>query len=693
MAKKSVGIVELHIEKVVLGAAVVFLLIVVFNYLATNPNYVEFDGKQFYPAKIDLAVRDRAEDLALKMERSEPIEGDDIDSPDWEDKLTDAFEKGPIAVHELEPILSVAVDWGRKAERVEFKPTTEVRKGLALAQVVAPKPPTVRYIRTLAKPPQNLDQESGEGQDTGGEEDEEVLEEDIDLVILETKFDLVGQQKLLEETHKYDKEFAKIVFAVVQVQRQEFLGAEWSEWEDIVAFSEPPPPPAPRLDLVGDKMLSPAAADRFKKYRDVLTAQRMQEHVLTPLGPTRRGKGAREAPRPSRSGGGPSLRGLDDLKVRDRGAVKWTQSYERKARAAKPSRERRTTVDRDGKKKKEEKELKFDSDEKAIKFITEKLAEAERALEEDKYEEARALAQQVRKAHDVRTVGRWEQIQRAEEIVKLGEGARREGPKGTPDAGRGLELIRAFDVSGSPGRTYRYRIRVGILNEYCLAADKLENPADATKAILYGEWSEPSEAVGIERDTYFYLVGRDLRRECLKVDVFKWYQDGWIKETFTVRPGEEVGAARDVQVTIAGKPYLEEVDFATGSVAVDMAFDVVYESVQPKAQGYGLNQRKPKTHSLVYMDEDGELHEQFVLVDRADPRYKDLLSQTEQSRVKVQKKKDKDKESDVKRRKKGGISSKYKRSSGRRGSYGSSRGRSSRSSRSSGRSRGSRMRR
>ena len=684
MAKKSVGIVELHIEKVVLGAAVVFLLVVVFKYLATNPNYVEFDGKQLYPAKIDLAVRDRAEDLALKMQRPDEVEGDKIDSPDWEGKLKDAFGIGPIAVNKLEPIQVAFVDWGRKTERVEFKQTTEARKGLALAKIIAPEAPTVRYIRTLAVPPQNPEETGDADEDKGEGEAEPLVEEDIDIVILESKFDRVGQQKLLEEEYKYDKEFAKIVFAVVQVQRQEWLGAEWSEWEDVVTFCEPAPPPAPPLNVVGERMLSPEAEAAFKKYRDILTSQRMQEHILTPQGPTRRGKGAREAPRApraSRSGGGPRLPGLDNLRSRDRDAVKANKPYER--RAAKPSRERTARGDREGKKK-EEKELKFDSDEKAIKFITEKLAEAERALKEEKHEQARALAQQVLKAYDVRPVGRRNQIQRAEEIVKFGKGATREGPKGAPVAERGLELVRAFDVTGSPGRTYRHRKRVGILNEYCLAADKLENPADATKAILYGKWSEPSEAVGIERDTYFYLVGRDTRRESLKIDVFKWYQDGWIKEAFTVRPGEEVGGARDVQVTIAGKQYLEEVNFATGSVAVDMAFDVAYEGVHARGEGYGLSQRKPQTHSLVYMDEDGELHEQFVLVDRADPRYKDLLSQTAESRVKVQKKKDKDKESDVKRRKKGGIRSKYKKSS----RQGGSRGRGSRGSRSSGRSRG-----
>jgi len=690
MAKKSVGIVELHIEKVVLGAAVVFLLVVVFKYLATNPNYVEFDGKQLYPAKIDLVVRDRAEDLALRMQRPDEVEGDKIDSPDWEGRLKDAFEKGPVAVNKLEPIQMAFVDWGRKTERVEFKQTTEARKGLALAKIIAPEAPTVRYIRTLAVPPQNPEETGDADEDKGGGDAEPLVEEDIDIVILESKFNRVEQQKLLEEEYKYDREFAKIVFAVVQVQRQEWLGAEWSEWEDVVTFCEPSPPPAPPLNVVGERMLSPEAEAAFKKYRDILTSARMQEQILTPQGPTRRGKGAREAPRaprPSRSGSGPRLPGLDDLRSRDRDAVKANKPYQ--PRAAKPSRERTTKGDRERKKTKEEKELKFDSDEKAIKFITEKLAEAERALKAEKYEQARALAQQVLKAHDVRSVGRRNQIQRAEDIVKLGKGATREGPKGAPVAERGLELVRARDVTGSPGRTYRYQIRVGILNEYCLAADKLENPADATEAILYSKWSEPSEAVGIERDTYFYLVGRDTRRESLKVDVFKWYQDGWIKETFTVRPGEEVGEARDVQVTIAGKPYLETVDFATRSVAVDMAFDVVYEGVQARGEGYGLSQRKPQTHSLVYMDEDGELHEQFVLVDRADPRYKDLLSQTAVPRVKVQKKKDK--ESDVKRRKKGGIRSKYKQSSRRGGSYGRSRGggsRGSRGSRSSGRSRG-----
>jgi len=204
MAKKHVGIVEQHVEKAVLGVAVLLLLAVVFKYLVGNPNTVAFDGNTQYPGQIDLAVRDKAERLAQKLQRDKEIDADRLTAPSWVDTLKDAFERGPIAVNELTSVITAAVPWGTPVQRIKVEKTRQAREGITLAKVDPSSSPKVRYLRTLAVPPQDPEAKTGDAPT----DDKDALEVDVDLVIVRLTFDVARQQEIFLKDYNYEPDFA-----------------------------------------------------------------------------------------------------------------------------------------------------------------------------------------------------------------------------------------------------------------------------------------------------------------------------------------------------------------------------------------------------------------------------------------------------------------------------------------------------
>jgi len=612
MAKKSIGLVEQHIEKVVLGAAVLFLLVVVFTYLVTSPNTVDFQNESYGPGQIDLAVRRQAEGLAAKLARRDPLPQDKLGEPNWMDRLR-SFENGVIKSNALASAVVPAVPWGPTVPRIRVEKTRQATAGMELARVNPPSRPKVQFERTLAvlQPEPVSLARSPEPSRSRITQDKDLREEDINMVVLEAQFDAARQGELMEAAYR-EPEFTKVVFADVQVQRRIVLGDQEGEWEDVKPYSESGLPDPPVLKLVGDTALSNESLAALKDYHAQVTSAGVQSRLLTPQGPTRRSgpAGARvREDSDTRRSAIPSLSGRGPLR-RDPRSAGYGSDQTADDKAAKP--------------------LRFATTQQASKYITETLAKAEEALEKQKFDEAKELAKKVLEAHQIRPGSAMkEQEDRAREI--LGE---TKPDRGAPIVGPGREdrlvLIRAFDLTGEPGRTYEYRLRVGVLNLLCLAPARLKDPNDATHPILYGEWSEPSERVTIQEDIYFYLVGEESSGQKARVDVFKWYLGQWVKETFKVEPGQEIGGESKISVDVTGKDdwYLEKVDFSTGAIAIDLGMRVPYQPIHSDPKGYRLSDWSSTTTSLVYMDPDGELRERLASVDTADSRYKDLLSKT-----------------------------------------------------------------
>jgi len=180
------------------------------------------------------------------------------------------------------------------------------------------------------------------------------------------------------------------------------------------------------------------------------------------------------------------------------------------------------------------------------------------------------------------------------------------------------------DTSLSEGSTYSYRVRLVLLNPlfgwFAAAADE----ADAKKLKLPTPWSEWSDPITVSRPTEFFLVGQFAAWEQVYVDVFtlKWGQR--IKERFSIRRGEPIGGV--VKKELLGwsdELRLTEVDFTTGAIAVDFDFNK-----RLPARGPGFSN---VTTEMLYLDAEGKLSVRTEAEDKASNRFQELIKQARQA--------------------------------------------------------------
>jgi hypothetical protein len=103
-------------------------------------------------------------------------------------------------------------------------------------------------------------------------------------------------------------------------------------------------------------------------------------------------------------------------------------------------------------------------------------------------------------------------------------------------------LFWAFDDTMEPGKTHRYRIRLGVFNPVA-GTDKLA-PRDADKknqVILWSEFSKVTDAVNIPKRLYFFAKDVQDRQKTATVEVARYLLGYWRTEDFQVRPGDAIG--------------------------------------------------------------------------------------------------------------------------------------------------------
>lgn len=100
----------------------------------------------------------------------------------------------------------------------------------------------------------------------------------------------------------------------------------------------------------------------------------------------------------------------------------------------------------------------------------------------------------------------------------------------------------AHDDTVVPGTTYRYRIRLGVINP--VAGTSNISPDERKmndQTILWSDFSEPTAEMAIPRREYFFV--RDFQESTGKasVEVDKFYLGYWRSDNFDVKPGELIG--------------------------------------------------------------------------------------------------------------------------------------------------------
>ncbi len=132
----------------------------------------------------------------------------------------------------------------------------------------------------------------------------------------------------------------------------------------------------------------------------------------------------------------------------------------------------------------------------------------------------------------------------------------------------------AIDFQAQPGQTYRYRVRVGVVNPLFnktnLPKEQLEE--HQSKFLLFSNYSDWTKPVTIERLQHFFVIGgnRNPAPGSVSFEVWKFHDGLWRNEEFRAAPGDPIGGLRTVRA-----PGIEpaDVDFYTGAVLVDADFE------------------------------------------------------------------------------------------------------------------------
>lgn len=139
----------------------------------------------------------------------------------------------------------------------------------------------------------------------------------------------------------------------------------------------------------------------------------------------------------------------------------------------------------------------------------------------------------------------------------------------------GRILVWFHDTSLESAKVYQYRLRLVLVNPLVGFTGEVKNPADARVATLATDFSEWSDRVSVPKATEFFLVGGASQMRQVKVEIFTRSHGQWVKHVTTVAEGEPIGSTAEVMVTnpADGQRIRVPVDFSTGAVAAALDFE------------------------------------------------------------------------------------------------------------------------
>jgi hypothetical protein len=143
------------------------------------------------------------------------------------------------------------------------------------------------------------------------------------------------------------------------------------------------------------------------------------------------------------------------------------------------------------------------------------------------------------------------------------------------------------DFTAKPGKTYKYQMRIVMLNPLAGFKPILKTPENNLVVGLMSPWSEASGPATVIQEHYVFLSSPGDGNKTANMLVYKWY-NGWLyKESFEVKPGQTIGTKKKV-----AKVYLKtdrgilqqpamEMDFNTGVILQDIQVNVPVTVQEP----------------------------------------------------------------------------------------------------------------
>ena len=660
MRKGSINIFELHIEKAVLGLAGAFMIYMVVAYLLGSPNVVEYRNQEVGPDQLDAEILASAEGLDQQIARA--MDGYEPESVEnTSDELKQRFAAGllddqPDTEPAVPATLRRSVPWGPQLSAEEAKPDTS-RGAVVLVTPQAPTRPVVQTGRCRAVLEPYVLSAEEDSRATAAAEEPDVSE--ISWVTVAAYWDLDAQRARQIEAG-YSPGTARPYFAGTAVERQELLPTgEWSQWEAVKPGLVMPQVkiPKPEYDELSGRIINKGAIgamfteiqgeqlelaqprfpviergdawfipplegyteeDRKRKLAAIKREQEKKEDDTLAARDDR----PKDRDRGRGGGGGIMMSGGGGDDRRDRPGGRGMTGPGGRPGGAREDDNGPSKAD-----------IRKQSQ---LDYLA-----AKTAFLDHNYAEAKQLAEKITEDDDVK--GRVKNdakslLERAESMLELaeynglerGSSLRSEGPTvvTNPDSEHKHEFaVWLHDDTVTPGKAYRYRLRVDLWNRYVSRPEKLANPEDARRVVLESEWSEPSDPITAAPRTQFFVTRGQPGKETVRVDVWKWHDGWWVGKDFEVGIGEEIGGPATIQsdeLDENDRPKREEIDFSTGAVVLDIRYDEP-TATRLDAGRQGFKYTTKDTVVLVYVDPaDGRVREADLLNDSFDPDYKRL---------------------------------------------------------------------
>jgi hypothetical protein len=189
------------------------------------------------------------------------------------------------------------------------------------------------------------------------------------------------------------------------------------------------------------------------------------------------------------------------------------------------------------------------------------------------------------------------------------------GPGGRPSANAVADcLVRYFDFTVTPGKRYRYRIRLKLSNpNYGVSERHLADPSLGIEPVLFTEWSAPTPVVQVPRGTNLLAGGvkagqganepvADImivqQDKKLGVNIFKPFKlfrgqaaDFFGQDVMIVRPGQD------------DPELLTGVDLVSKSILLDLKGGGLLPVIDPKKK----TPRESEPGELLVLDPDGRM--------------------------------------------------------------------------------------
>jgi hypothetical protein len=606
MIKKITSVLEQHVEKIILGVVGIICIWLLITRVLFSPNVATIDNRKFSPGEIDHYVSQQAELLEHKLNQ-DPQEQDvqpyKAQLPEFLAKMDSAISQVDTSLYPPMPFHSSMVASGKAGpwRLPEIGEVTDV---------------AVEHIRAAAYVPTLQVTEEVPYENAAPEPN------DIDLVSVEAKFDYPALRNRFFESFAGDSVpeqwrdpcLAEPIFAAVHLQRQELLAdSVWSDWQnvprtkidhrrrifEIIEDAEDLPPggvkvrllqfndPDVRIDLLQpqayqiaspkEMWFPPTLHRRFveeqkkqeleerRKAREEEKEQREREREdrLTDrrdrtgtMGTTRYGS-TRSGRRSTYEGYGDSSRSYSDRRT-----ARPRRGRDRRGRAGEtgPYGDAGPYGDMGPY---------GDTGPYGERGPTTRRQRDDSATDRDLLLRGRGLA----------TMSPIDEVYDEFDEISL-----------TPymDFSKMREPLAfwAHDDTVDPGKTYRYRIRLGFFNPVADAGQSSNHGRPATSpVILWSDFSNVTTTVDIPNIMYFFAKDIQEAAKSVSVQVCKYVLGYWRSESFAVEPGEVIGKVVEPEQpktddrlrrlrSMAGPPEKnltepEAIDYSTGAIVID----------------------------------------------------------------------------------------------------------------------------